>query len=183
MWSAVLEYLKSLPKPSETSIHKHISSGSRTDHAAPSLASKRGGCLVEREFCCIRDRPSNRRFSYVIIIQIGEKGTIKRHVTAEILSHEDIEFISVADVTPDVESCSLVRLEDVEIVVDVFQLFDRTEDLAPSNVRSRNNSNNDSDCGKDDEIPQAKVTDLPSRHLDGIWRSYAGLFYTLQRQF
>ena len=101
-------------------------------------------------------------------------------IIAEMLFYEDIDYINIADITSSVETYSLVRLDEVDIVVDVFQLYDNKEDLTRSSMSGRSNGNGGLEYREDDEIPQTTMTDLPNRDLDGLWKSCAGLFHVFK---
>lgn len=108
--------------------------------------------------------------------------TADASMVAEMLFHEDVDFITIADITSSVETYSLVPLDEVDVVVNVFQLYNNSEDLNQSSIRGRSNGNGGLEYGEDDETPQAKVTDLPNLDLDGVWKSCACLFHVLQKR-
>lgn len=56
-------------------------------------------------------------------------------------------------------------------MVDVFRLLHQKEDLGRSTNLPRKTELNSHESERDDEIPQAKVTFLPSKDLHGVWKS------------
>lgn len=87
---------------------------------------------------------------------------------------ENIDFISIPDLTSSLETNRYISLDEVEIAIVVFQLHDKHEDLSQSidNSDSGSSSNHE-----ETETPQAKVTLLPSRDLHGLWKSCVVHFY------
>lgn len=81
---------------------------------------------------------------------------------------ENIEFLSISDITSSKETAQYISLSGVYITPVVFQLHNKQEDLSQSSDGS--GSGRSGNHG-DTEAPQAKVTLLPSRDLHGLWKS------------
>ncbi|MCJ1263299.1 hypothetical protein MMC22_003169 [Lobaria immixta] len=82
---------------------------------------------------------------------------------------ENIEFISIPDITSSVETARYISLDKVDIATIVFQLHDKREDLSHSNDEGDSGGSSNHE---DSEAPHAKVTLLPSRDLHGLWKSF-----------
>lgn len=80
-------------------------------------------------------------------------------------SPDDIDFIRISDITPMTEARVMIPLAETAIAVDVFRLLCKQADLGQAIEISSREENQNS------EIPQAKVIDLPSKDLHGIWNS------------
>ena len=78
----------------------------------------------------------------------------------------DFRIAAIAGI---VEPEPIIELADVDINVEVYQLHGYRDHQLPSGDHNQSEESNE-----DGELSQAKITNLPSRSLHGIWDSYAG---------
>lgn len=71
-----------------------------------------------------------------------------------------LHSIKVVDCTASSDS-GIFSLESVDLVVQAYQF-----------IKQANNDIQDSEK-EDGDVPQARITLLPSKELDGLWESYA----------
>lgn len=87
-----------------------------------------------------------------------------------------LEFLTVADITTHEETTPIILLAHVNIEVDIFQMHtDEDETLRAVDAASGDTSIKD----EESITPQATITCLPSRSLQGVWESYVPLTYSL----
>lgn len=95
-------------------------------------------------------------------------------VVAGLHSSNDLDFISVADIAASVDVPTMVSVQQVNMIVNVFHLLHIQQDLGrPTEPLPRAIDIESIDREPEDEMPQAKVIFLPSKELRGVWNSYA----------
>ena len=94
------------------------------------------------------------------------------NIVAGLYSSNDLDFVSVADITSSAEIGTMVSIQQVKIVVNVFHLLQVQQDLGrPTECPTRATEVDSIEREPEDEVPQAKVIFLPSRELRGAWNS------------
>lgn len=95
-------------------------------------------------------------------------------VVAGMHSSNDLDFISIADVTSSADNETMISIPGVNIVVNVFHLLQSEQDLdLPTEILQKGVEADSTGREAEDEMPQAKVIFLPSKELQGVWNSYA----------
>lgn len=96
------------------------------------------------------------------------------HIVAGMHRSNDLDFISIADITSSADIGTMVSIQQVNIVVNVFHLLQSQQDLSGSITSPQRATEVDSiEREPEDELPQAKVIFLPSKEFRGVWNSYA----------
>ena len=86
----------------------------------------------------------------------------------------DLEFISIADITSDIDVGTMTTIQEANIIVNVFHLLQSQKELArPEDSLKKGSEVEHGGKDSDDEVPQGKVILLPSKDLHGVWNSYA----------
>lgn len=100
--------------------------------------------------------------------------TLVSNIVAGLHSSNDLDFVSVADITSSVDVGTIVSIQQVNIIVNVFHLLHGQQDLGrPIGSPKRGTEVDSIEREPEDEMPQAKVILLPSKELRGVWNSYA----------
>lgn len=95
-------------------------------------------------------------------------------IVAGMHSSNDLEFVSIADITSSTDIGTMVSIQQANIVVNVFHLL-QSQKVVGQPIEFLQNGIEVESIGREpeDEVPQAKVIFLPSKELQGVWNSYA----------
>ena len=100
--------------------------------------------------------------------------TLGSDLVAGLHSGNDLDYISIADITSSGDIGTMVLIQQLNIVVNVFHLLQAQKDLGePTEFLQRGTELDSTEREPEDEVPQAKLVFLPSKELRGVWSSYA----------
>lgn len=95
-------------------------------------------------------------------------------IVAGLPSSNYIDFINIADIISSADVGTMVSIQQVKIVVNVFHLLQSQHDLGqPTELPQKGIEVDSIERELEDEMPRAKVIFLPSKEFKGVWNSYA----------